>query len=104
MTSTTNSASIAASNVPAVALLTHDDISIATRAADKFTQLYYSTYDSVSRLADLHNFYRPGSSLTWNGNPLQGAEGVRSLTENMPPTKHDMQSFDCHPIPGSFFF
>ncbi|KAF5366928.1 hypothetical protein D9757_010846 [Collybiopsis confluens] len=93
MTSSVNGA--AASN------LTHDDISIATRAADKFTQLYYTTYDSASRLADLPNFYRPSSSLTWNGNPLQGADGVRQLIENMPPTKHEMQSFDCHPIPGS---
>ncbi|KIK70607.1 hypothetical protein GYMLUDRAFT_32652 [Collybiopsis luxurians FD-317 M1] len=97
--STANSAS--ASTGPAVTVLTHDDISIATRAADKFTQLYYTTYDSASRLADLPNFYRSGSSLTWNGTPLQGADGVRQLIENMPPTKHEMQSFDCHPIPGS---
>ncbi|KAJ3750840.1 hypothetical protein DFH05DRAFT_1468762 [Lentinula detonsa] len=86
---------------PAVTVLTRDDISIATRAADKFTQLYYTTYDSPSRLADLPNFYRPVSSLTWNGKPLQGPDGLRSLIEKMPPTKHEMQSFDCHPIPGA---
>ncbi|KAF9074922.1 NTF2-like protein [Rhodocollybia butyracea] len=86
---------------PAVTVLTRDDISIATRAADKFTQLYYTTYDSPSRLADLPNFYRPVSSLTWNGKPLQGPDGLRQLIENMPPTKHEMQSFDCHPIPGA---
>ncbi|KAJ3936232.1 MAG: hypothetical protein NXY57DRAFT_986374 [Lentinula lateritia] len=90
-----------ASNSPALTILTRDDISIATRAADKFIQLYYATYDSPSRLSDLPNFYRPISSLTWNGKPLQGPDGLRSLIEKMPPTKHEMQSFDCHPIPGS---
>jgi NTF2-related export protein 1/2 len=89
------------STAPAVTVLTRDDISIATRAADKFTQLYYSTYDSPSRLADLPNFYRPASSLTWNGKPFQGPDGLRQLVEKMPPTKHEMQSFDCHPIPGA---
>ncbi|KAL0581085.1 hypothetical protein V5O48_000979 [Marasmius crinis-equi] len=83
------------------AALTRDDISIATRAADSFIKLYYTAYDSSTRLTDLPNFYRPTSSITWNGNPLQGPEGVKQLVEKMPPTKHEMLSFDCHPIPGS---
>ncbi|KAF5368481.1 hypothetical protein D9758_002164 [Tetrapyrgos nigripes] len=83
------------------AALTKDDVTIATRAADNFTRLYYSVYDSTTRTTDLPNFYRPSSSLTWNGKPLQGADGLRQLIEKMPPTKHEMQSFDCHPIPGT---
>lgn len=75
-------------------------IEIATRAADHFTRIYYTTYDSNTRLADLPQFYRPSSSLTWNGKPFQGADGLRQLIEKMPVTKHDVQSFDCHPIPG----
>ena len=55
---------------------------------------------SDTRLDDLPAFYRPASALTWNGTPYQGAEGVRQLLEKMPPTKHEVQSFDCHPIPG----
>ncbi|KAK7465501.1 hypothetical protein VKT23_005476 [Stygiomarasmius scandens] len=83
------------------AALTRDDIAIATRAADNFTRLYYTAYDSSTRTTDLPNFYRPSSSLTWNGKPLQGADGLRQLIEKMPPTKHEMQSYDCHPIPGT---
>lgn len=78
-----------------------DSIEISTRAADQFTRLYYSTYDSLTRVVDLPKFYRPTSSLTWNGNPRQGSEGVEKLLEDMPATKHELQSFDCHPIPGN---
>ncbi|KAF8971678.1 hypothetical protein BDZ97DRAFT_1901410 [Flammula alnicola] len=81
--------------------LTANDIEIATRAADHFTRIYYAAYDSDTRLADLPHFYRPGSSLTWNGKPFQGAEGLKELVAKMPPTKHEVQSFDCHPIPGA---
>lgn len=78
-----------------------NSIEIAARAADHFTRLYYSTYDSDTRVDDLPNFYRPTSALTWNGTPYQGPDGVRQLLSKMPPTKHDVQSFDCHPIPGT---
>jgi NTF2-related export protein 1/2 len=76
-------------------------IDIATRAADHFTRIYYTAYDSDTRLADLPQFYRPTSSLTWNGKPFQGAEGLKELVAKMPATKHEVQSFDCHPIPGA---
>ncbi|KAI9570349.1 hypothetical protein HD554DRAFT_412293 [Boletus coccyginus] len=80
---------------------TRDDIDISTRAADHFTRLYYSTYDSPTRADDLPKFYRATSTLTWNGNPCQGVDGVKKLIQNMPSTKHEVQSYDCHPIPGS---
>ncbi|KAF5385089.1 hypothetical protein D9615_001204 [Tricholomella constricta] len=86
---------------PAVVKLTPSDVEIATRAADHFTRIYYSTYDSNTRLNDLPQFYRPSSSLVWNGKPFQGASGLRELMEKMPVTKHEVQSFDCHPIPGT---
>ncbi|KAF8625183.1 hypothetical protein AX15_005492 [Amanita polypyramis BW_CC] len=81
--------------------LSPTDIEIATRAADHFTRIYYSAYDADTRLSDLPQFYRLSSSLTWNGKPFQGADGLRQLIENMPPTKHEVQSFDCHPIPDT---
>lgn len=76
-------------------------IEIAVRAADHFTRLYYKTYDSPTRVDDLPNFYRATSALTWNGTPYQGADGVRELISKMPTTMHEVQSFDCHPIPGA---
>ncbi|KAF9055975.1 hypothetical protein BJ165DRAFT_1429921 [Panaeolus papilionaceus] len=81
--------------------LTTPDIEIATRAATAFTTLYYTAYDSDTRLADLPKFYRLNSSLTWNGKPFSGLDGVQQLIARMPPTKHEIMSFDCHPIPGS---
>ncbi|KAG6919028.1 hypothetical protein DXG01_009738 [Tephrocybe rancida] len=85
----------------AVVKLTANDVEIATRAAENFTRIYYKAYDSNNRLNDLPQFYRQSSSLVWNGKPFQGATGIRELLEKMPVTKHDIQSFDCHPIPGT---
>ncbi|KAI0032144.1 NTF2-like protein [Vararia minispora EC-137] len=84
-----------------MANLTKEDIEIATRAADHFQRLYYTAYDSSTRVDDLPNFYRPNSAISWNGNPYAGAEGMRQLVMGMPKTKHDVLSFDCHPIPGT---
>lgn len=80
---------------------TREDIEISTRAADHFTRLYYNTYDSSTRAEDLPKFYRPTSTLTWNGNPCQGSEGVKKLIQDMPSTRHEVQSYDCHPMPGT---
>jgi hypothetical protein len=77
-----------------------NSIEISTRAADHFTRLYYSAYDSSTRVDDLPNFYRPNSAVSWNGNPHEGSQGVRDLISKMPKTLHEVQSFDCHPIPG----
>ncbi|KAH8992450.1 NTF2-like protein [Lactarius hengduanensis] len=84
-----------------MANLTKEDIEIATRAADHFTRLYYSAYDSSTRVDDLPNFYRPNSAVSWNGNPYEGSQGVRDLIAIMPKTQHEVLSFDCHPIPGN---
>lgn len=81
-------------------LTIHRSIEIATRAAENFTRLYYSTYDSPTRFDDIPNFYRPNSALTWNGKPFEGTDGMRELLVGIPTTKHEVQSFDCHPIPG----
>ncbi|TFL06821.1 hypothetical protein BDV98DRAFT_560021 [Pterulicium gracile] len=88
-------------STPAPTGLTPNDIILANRAADNFTRLYYEAYDSATRTNDLPLFYRPSSSLTWNGNPTQGADGVKELIQAMPKTQHKVQSFDCHPIPGA---
>jgi NTF2-related export protein 1/2 len=76
-------------------------IQLATRAAEAFTRLYYKTYDSAARAQDLPSFYRDDSSVSWNGNPFQGAAGVRELITGMPKTVHEVKSYDCHPIPST---
>ncbi|KAF9024146.1 hypothetical protein BDZ89DRAFT_1069391 [Hymenopellis radicata] len=71
---------------PAAPQFNKTDIDTVTRAADTFTRLYYTAYDSYNRLRDLPNFY---------------LDGLKELITHMPPTKHEMQSFDCHPVPGT---
>ena len=70
------------------------------RAADQFQKMFYATYDSSSRIEELPKLYRATSALSWNGKPYQGVEGVRELLTKMPVSKHEVQSYDCHPIPG----
>lgn len=33
---------------------------------------------------------------------MQGDAGVKGLIEGMPSSRHEIQAFDCHPIPGEF--
>ncbi|KZV76374.1 NTF2-like protein [Peniophora sp. CONT] len=80
--------------------LSRQDIELATRAADHFQRLYYTAYDSDTRADTVPNFYRPNSAIAWNGSPHAGADGIRQLLMRMPKTKHDVLSYDCHPIPG----
>jgi NTF2-related export protein 1/2 len=72
------------------------------RAAEAFTRVYYKTYDSPTRAQDLPAFYRPSSAVAWNGHPYPGVDGLRALIEAMPRTRHEVQSYDCHPIPSAF--
>ncbi|KLO20073.1 NTF2-like protein [Schizopora paradoxa] len=81
--------------------LERSDIDIATRGAEQFVEFYYRAYDSDDRVESLPKFYRPSSSIVWNGNPIQGNEGVKQLIEGMPRSKHEVQLHDCHPVPNS---
>jgi hypothetical protein len=93
-------ASLSIPQASSQALTTRLSIQLATRAAEAFTRLYYKTYDSGSRVQDLASFYRDNSAISWNGNPYQGSQGMRELIQGMPRTKHEIQSYDCHPIPS----
>ena len=55
------------------------------------------------RLDDLPNFYHPNSAPTWNDKPFEGVDGVQELVSGagISTTKHEVQSFDCHHIPGT---
>ena len=63
-----------------------------TKIADK--------HDADGRAEDVPKFYRSHSAISWNGNPIQGPEGLADLLKKMPATSHNVQSFDCHPVPS----
>jgi hypothetical protein len=45
-------------------------------------------------------FYKPNSYLVWNGNEYNG-DKVQTFYKHLPPTRHDVSSFDVHEIPGT---
>ena len=74
-------------------------VDVATRGAERFLRVYYNAYDSKDRAQNLPKFYLPTATAVWNGNPLQGADGVKKFIEKMPNSKHSIISFDCQAIP-----
>lgn len=74
-------------------------VEIANRGADEFLRVYYATYDSAQRAEGVLKFYRETSHLTYNGTAVTGSEAIKSLLEQIPRSKHEVQSYDCHPIP-----
>src|SRR4051812_7198387 len=48
----------------------------------------------------LGKLYRPQSELVWNGNRIVTLAGIGEFFSKMPPSRHDIQSVDCHPIAG----
>ncbi|KAF8518603.1 NTF2-like protein [Gautieria morchelliformis] len=79
--------------------LTSSDVEIANRGADEFLRVFYATYDSAQRAEGVTKFYRDTSCLTYNGTAVTGPTAIRDLLERLPVTKHEVQSYDCHPIP-----
>lgn len=43
----------------------------------------------------LAKLYRPTSMFNWNGTALTGIDKIKDFREKLPPTKHDIQSYDC---------
>ena len=78
----------------------HVSIEIAVQAATLFVQLYYAAYDAPTRTTDVPKFYRPYSAVSWNGNPISGPDELTALLKDFPATVHNVQSFDCHPVPS----
>ncbi|KAF8602345.1 NTF2-like protein [Ceratobasidium sp. AG-I] len=83
------------------ATVARSDVDIANRGAASFIRLYYQAYDASFRMDTVPRFYRPDSNITWNGTPVAGTEELKQFLEAMPRSIHDVQSYDCHPIPGS---
>jgi len=39
--------------------------------------------------------------VNWNGTALVGVDAISGFMGRMPLTRHEIQSFDCHTVPGS---
>ena len=64
--------------------------------AEDFTKLYYQHLDS--QRAVLKSFYRPTSTILWNGNAFLGGDAYIDFLSRFPSTQHEVNSFDCHPV------
>jgi len=74
----------------------------ANKNAELFVDAYYSVYDSSTRSTKLPEFYRPDARIVWNGNAIAGLPAFSStLLSQLSYSKHEVQSFDAHVIPGS---
>ena len=73
------------------------DLSFLTYSgAEQFTQLFYRNIDG--QRAQLRAFYRPTSTILWNGNAFIGGDAYTDFMTRFPPTSHEVHSFDCHPV------
>eukprot|EP01123_Difflugia_compressa_P003574 TRINITY_DN1470_c2_g1_i3.p1 TRINITY_DN1470_c2_g1~~TRINITY_DN1470_c2_g1_i3.p1 ORF type:complete len:125 (+),score=26.55 TRINITY_DN1470_c2_g1_i3:140-514(+) len=65
-----------------------------------FVDYYYKTF--ATNRSGLAPIYRPESMLTFEGQPIQGAEPiVKKLTElSFGQAKHQIDTLDCQPSPG----
>ena len=103
-------------------------IEFAAKAAETFVSAYYSASDSPHRVQVSHycdggklhmgvgqsadptpalpacqlipTLYLPESTIVWNGHPISGSSNLATLLNSMPGSKHEVQTFDCHPLGG----
>ncbi|PLW30739.1 hypothetical protein PCANC_01540 [Puccinia coronata f. sp. avenae] len=74
----------------------------ANKNAELFVDAYYSVYDSSTRSTKLPEFYHPDARIVWNGNAIAGLPAFSStLLSQLSYSKHEVQSFDAHAVPGS---
>lgn len=86
--------------VPRPNKIARPDVDEVNRAAEGFLQMYYDFMDAPLRNANIINMYRETSTMLWNGQTLTGAEKIKEFLGTVPESKHEIQSWDCHPIPG----
>lgn len=65
-------------------------------------QAYYNALDAEQphRATAVAALYAPTCRISWNGNPIPYNDLPAFLTQ-LPKSVHEVQAFDCHPIPGS---
>jgi len=70
------------------------------RAGESFAKdFYYHVCDSSKH--ELYRFYKEDSVVLWNGNAKRGLQSLNEFFKQLPPTKHEVTSVDCHPMPGA---
>jgi len=86
--------------VPRPNKISRTDVDDANRAAEGFLQLYYDCIDGPARDANIVDLYQDASTISWNGEQVTGKEKIKEFFLKMPQSTHEIQSWDCHPIPG----
>ncbi|GHJ90015.1 hypothetical protein NliqN6_6417 [Naganishia liquefaciens] len=81
---------------------TDDDVHVASSAAIHFIKAFYQSMDNVvERLPLLARFYSDRSTMIWNGTKATGMSEIGALIKDVPPSRTDPLSVDCHPIAGT---
>ncbi|KAH9823987.1 hypothetical protein DFH28DRAFT_230767 [Melampsora americana] len=74
----------------------------ANKSAETFVNHYYATYDSLNRSTNLPKLYHSDARIVWNGNAIIGIQSLSNqLLNQLPFSKHEIQSYDCHLISPS---
>ncbi|KAI9312537.1 nuclear transport factor 2 [Dichotomocladium elegans] len=73
-----------------------EPVALAESSTAQFVHLFYDHYDKQRNL--LGNFYRDNSAILWNGNAFSGAPQFSEFLSRLPPSQHEISSYDCQPI------
>ncbi|XP_065582618.1 NTF2-related export protein-like isoform X1 [Artemia franciscana] len=73
-----------------------DRLSQSAEIAEKFVELYYDSMDKARQ--KLLMMYLDDATLSWNGNGGKGKAYVMNLILAIPPTQHEVASFDAVPM------
>ncbi|CAD6564104.1 MAG: hypothetical protein CYPHOPRED_001964 [Cyphobasidiales sp. Tagirdzhanova-0007] len=74
------------------------DCAHVNATTEAFVASYYGAWDNDRPV--LAQLYRPQSRVVWNGNPISGVQEMVQFVDKMPASKHDIQAYDSHPLPG----
>lgn len=68
----------------------------ACRMGEEFTKMYYETMDKRRHM--LSRLYMDSAVLSWNGNGVQGNDGIQKYYIELPATDHKVITQDSQPI------
>lgn len=68
----------------------------STRTAEEFTKLYYESLDKKRH--QISRLYLDNATAVWNGNGVNGKDGIQKFIEALPSTEHTITTMDVQPI------
>ncbi|GAO50662.1 NTF2-like protein [Saitoella complicata NRRL Y-17804] len=74
-------------------------VEISAQGAEAFVPLYYKVLDTNRSV--IGRFYRPTSTIIWNGRPFTLESFVNEYATRLPTTKHEVQVIDAQPMIGT---